>query len=219
MKVTFACVRSGTRYGPEYVERLRNGIRRHAAPGSFDIACFTDQPDQIEGVKMHPVPGGLLGWWAKLALLQYTWRQTRRIVYIDLDTAVVGDLTPLQNVGADFAICENFTRAAGNLNWPCRYGSCVMVLNPSFGDDAFNRAAVLVCDSVWMAKHGRYGDQRVIEECVPDAAILQRLMPPGFFLGYRHLTSVRPASASLVIFAGSHKPHNCGVAWVREQWQ
>jgi hypothetical protein len=65
---------------------------------------------------------------------------------------------------------------------------------------------------------GTYGDQWVIERLAPQATILQEVMPSGFFHGYRNLTDERPKAASVVVFAGSHKPHNTDVQWVKEEW-
>jgi hypothetical protein len=63
------------------------------------------------------------------------------------------------------------------------------------------------------------GDQQAIERLYPDAVYLQDVMPPGFFVGYREFTKEPPAGASVLIFAGSNKPHNTPYQWIRELWK
>lgn len=216
-----ACVRIGERYAPHYVFRLRDMVAKHLKR-SHKFICFTDRPQEVEGTgvvvaditSMH-----LKSWWGKMALFAREWREGQRVLYFDLDSVIVGDLTPLLELEIDFGICENFTRLAGNQQWPCRYGSCVMTMGPEFSGDAFRR--------FWpqrdelMARAGKFGDQMVVEELLPDATLLQRFLPSGFFLGYRDLPKHKarpPKNCSVVIFAGSAKPHNCGITWVKEAW-
>lgn len=211
-----ACVRTGTKYGPEYVERLAAGVARHL-DRSYRFVCLTDQADRIAGVENYDIaPTGLKGWWGKMALFEFGARMGERVVYLDLDTVVVGDLAPLSDLDVEFGICGSFTRAAGNAKWPCRYGSCVMTFGPRIADNiwtAFRKAP-----DRHVAEAGTYGDQYTIERLAPAATLLQDALPPGFFLGYRDLTGRRPAGCSLVIFAGSSKPHTCDELWIKDAW-
>lgn len=221
MRLTFACVRMGKRYGPEYVTRLCRGIARHMPSEiPYSFTCLTDQPEQYEGVLCVRPPVGLQGWWAKLALFMHAWRSEHRVVYLDLDTVPIGPLRPLIAVSAPFAICENFTRLAGHPTWPCKYGSCVMVLNPSYGGKLWHDAKAITDDPEQFKRFERYGDQHLIEACDSDAVLLQRHLPAGFFVNYRHLPLHvnKPRDGSLIIFGGSHKPHNCATDWVRKEW-
>ena len=210
--ITVACVWTGDKYGVEYVERLRNMVRRHL-PLEHSFICYTDRPNEVpEGVV--PIVTTWPGWWAKMQLF-HPGHRTGRTLYFDLDTVVVGDLTPLAEWAGDFAICENFTKRAGHPNWPCNYGSCVMSLAPKWGASiyrTFNSEP-----QIWMERNPR-GDQQAIEEIYPDATYLQDVMPPGYFLGYRDMTPSKPDGCAIVIFAGSRKPHNCEHKWVRDQW-
>lgn len=45
--VNFICLKWGTKYGPEYVNRLKNSIAQTYS-GSFNFYCFTDDPDGVE---------------------------------------------------------------------------------------------------------------------------------------------------------------------------
>jgi hypothetical protein len=215
--VAVACVWVGTGYGVEYVQRLRNMVRRHLRL-EHRFICLTDKPEtHIDGVdfvdiRHHKWPG----WWSKMALFDPALRGMSNCVYFDLDTVIVGDITPLFDC-RDFAICENFTRAAGHPTYPCSYGSCVMYLPLGFGRRIFQRFEA-DADAL-MARHAQYGDQRLIEEYYPFATRLQRVMPRGFFVGRREFSDGVPPDASVMVFAGPVKPHNTAHPWVQEHWR
>src|SRR5262245_43788508 len=113
LEMIIACVRTGLIYPFEYVVKLRNMVSRHfRLPYTF--YCLTDQPERCEGVGFIDVTKlGLPGWWAKMVLFEPQWRSNNDVIYFDLDTVVIGDLTPLADVPGEFAICENFARLAG----------------------------------------------------------------------------------------------------------
>jgi len=216
--ITIACVRTGNKYGPEYVERLRNMVRRHY-PFEHEIICLTDQPEEFEGVKNVPAKG-LGGWWAKMGLFHPGIRGDNYTIYFDLDTVICDDITPLIRIEEPFGICANFTRLSGHPTWPCNYGSCVMTFEAGWGygiwsDFISNR-------NVWTKGAGKYGDQWVIERLAPKARILQDACPHGFFLGRREISNhpdTKPDAAAVVIFAGNTKPSNCSVKWIKDEWR
>lgn len=210
-----ACVRIGTRYPVGYVYKLKAMVACYL-PIDHKFVCITDRPLDLPGIEKVPVYD-LMGWWAKLKLFDPLWgRVGQRILYFDLDTVICGDLSPLAALDVEFGICANFTRAAGNLNWPCRYGSCVMTIGPSFGADVWRNFNV--DKNAIMARAGHYGDQKAIEELIPAATLLQEVLPTGFFLGYRDLKASKPPGCSVVVFAGNSKPHNCAEPWIKDAW-
>jgi hypothetical protein len=210
-----ACVRTGGVYPFEYVTKLRNMVGRHMR-GPYAFVCLTDQPERCEGALFIDIREvGLPGWWAKMLLFEPVWRGTSQIIFFDLDTVIIGDVSPLLGVPGEFAICESFTRLAGNSAYPCRYNSSCMVIGGgqcSFMWNKFGKRR-----EYYIARHAAYGDQAAIEELYPQAAFLQNLMPKGFFANYRHLTMLMP-KASVVNFGGRHKPHNCPIPWVKAAW-
>ena len=123
-----ACVRTGDAYEFHYVTKLISMVARHM-PVPYQFVCLTDQPQRCDGASFIDVREiGLPGWWAKCILFEPTWRGRSQIIYIDLDTVIVGDLSPLVGVPGEFAICESFTRLAGNTGYPCRFNSSVMMI-------------------------------------------------------------------------------------------
>ena len=211
--ITVACVRTGSKYGIDYVAKLRNMVASHL-PTDHRFICLTDQPETLEGVEMIPIKG-LSGWWAKMALFSPDVRGSGKCIYFDLDTVIIGDLSPLANIGADFATCANFTKAVMP-KYPCKYGSCVMVLADGFGADIWRS---FMAESQRIIASCKYGDQQAIEHLYPDAVLLQQVLPDGYMVGRRDFSDERPENAAIMIFAGQHKPHNTPHAWLKEAWQ
>lgn len=213
-----ACVRTGEKYPIEYVYRLKAAVSKYL-PVPHKFVCITDIPSKslMTDQGITPVSAnGLSGWWAKMRLFDPSWRKGEKVLYFDLDTVICDDITELSRLDIHFGICENFTRASGNKTWPCRYGSCCMVIGPDFDGkvwDAFQSDV-----QGFISRAGLFGDQKVIEVLIPAASILQDCLPKGYFLGYRNLTDKQPKDAKLVIFAGNSKPHTCKEQWIKEAW-
>ena len=218
--ITVACVRAGKKYGINYVEKLRNMVNRHLKV-DHEIICLTDQPDSIPGVTFIQCSfSDLNGWWAKLLLFDPAIRGSNHCIYFDLDTVIVGDITPLSVPLKTFQICQNFTRLSGNKSYPCDFGSCVMVFPEGWGRfvwEAFYR------DRKHLMQKCRYGDQQAIELIIRDAQepvlYLQDMLPPGFFVGRRDFTNEKPKGAAVMVFAGNHKPHNTPHRWLKDAWK
>jgi hypothetical protein len=217
MELIFACVRTGTRYSFDYVTKLRNMVARHAPQQPYSMVCLTDQPDSCSGVDFVDISSlSLPGWWGKMALFEPQWRGKAKVVFLDLDTVIIGDLKPLSAVPGELSICESFTRLITNPTYPCKYNSSVMVLGGGMGSfiwDVFERRRELL-----MMTHAKHGDQACIEELYPSAPFLQRLLPKDYFCNYRQLTNHKPKNAAIISFGGNHKPDNCPIPWVQEAW-
>ena len=129
--LVFVCVKWGTKYGAEYVNKLRHGVRRHCdAPHAF--VCFTDDAaglDIASGIIARPLPTGCWHtWWLKATLFggdaEHAIRAAAaalrstggegggaargdngevRALYVDLDSIIVGSLDALTRYSGDFA--------------------------------------------------------------------------------------------------------------------
>ena len=214
-ELIIGCVFTDNKYPFQYVTTLRNMISRHVTV-PYTLFCLTNNPERCSGVTFVDVTAaGLPGWWTKMLLFEPQWRGQSKVVYLDLDTLVIGDLAPLAGVAGEFAILESPVRLAGIANYPCKYNSSVMVIGGGrceFLWQKFQRNAEQL-----MFKHARFGDQAAIEELYPAAPFLQTILP-GFFCNYRDLTAHQPKQAAVVNFGGRHKPHNCPIDWVRRAW-
>jgi hypothetical protein len=115
------CMRWGTRYGPEYVNRLFAGVRRHTT-GPLQFICFTDDPNGVvEQVDCRPLPPVFD---LPVYLANYPWRKLslwardlgddligRTALFLDLDLVIVGGLDPFwDHAPGRFAVFENASK-------------------------------------------------------------------------------------------------------------
>lgn len=202
-----ALVRTGSKYGPEYVEILQDMIRRNLPYGfKGTIDCFTDQPEQIEGVQMRP-SAGFGGWWDKIGLMREgLWPHGDRIWYFDLDTCIVGPLDKLFQYDGKFAAIRDFLNGV-------TLQSCVMTWTAGELNDVMIR---------WWADRfpmGPAGDQAVVERYGPKWVALQDIFPKAFTSYRRHSHIVIPDGAAVVNFHGEPKPHEVKDGWVPYVWK
>jgi hypothetical protein len=96
---TIICMKWGTRYGVDYVNRLASMIRRNTRRPTR-IVCFTEQPQGIEpGVETAPLPPikipARVQWlgWRKISLWQAPLLDFEGdVLFLDLDVVITGSL-------------------------------------------------------------------------------------------------------------------------------
>jgi hypothetical protein len=186
--LTVVCVETGNYLcrGAEYVEKLAVMVGRHlTAPYRFE--CL--RPDT-----------GLEGWWNKVELFRPR-RFCGRVLYLDLDTVIVGPIDEL----VEHKGCLHLDR----WGWTEKvYGSGVMVWDAGEHAEVFERFTPEVPkryrgDQDWMTSLGGW-----------DA------LPDGICVSYRyHSIGGPPKGASVVCFHGIPKPHEFTSGWVAEAWR
>lgn len=219
--LTIACVMTGNKYSVDDVYRLHRMVSRYL---KFDrFVCLNDTDlcyNPNKGVEFLNL--GFLdlpGWWMKMALFRSDWRRHQRVIYFDLDTLIMGDLEPLASIDVLFAICANFTRRNGNTLWPCKYGSCQMIIGADMSNHVW-RDFDAHRKMFMNPQSERFGDQLAIEQLVAyPPVILQDALPDQYLIGYRDLTDSVPEKTAIVNFGGSHKAHNSPHDWVRAAWK
>jgi hypothetical protein len=212
--LNIVCVKHGSLYGADYVNRLYAMVARNLTAGHEGrFICFTDDDAGIrQEIHCRPLPKGILGWWNKLALFAPgEFERHDRILYFDLDTVMVGDLDEIARYDGEFAILRDFYREDG-------WQSSVMAWKSGFGAEIWQR---------WN-REGRPeadgGDQEWIEHVfknkwpVIQPEILQDLYPGKFVSYKRDCIPYPPEGASVVVFHGEPKPHDCGRSWVEAMW-
>jgi hypothetical protein len=184
--LTVACVQVGDYLGrgEEYVEKLQAGVARHlSAPFRFE--CLREATRA--------------GWWAKLDLFRPGMFEGR-VLYLDLDSVIVG---PLDRLAESKGILH-----LGRWGWTKNdYGSGVMVWDAGEHEEVWARAPADVeqrfrGDQDWMTHLGGWP-----------------ALPDGLCVSYRyHAKAGPPKSASVCCFHGTPKPHELG-GWVAEAWR
>lgn len=155
-----ACVYDG--HGFERILELRDAVEQHL-PLPYEMACLTDRTDRCSGVTFIDITAANLdGWRAKMVLFEPQWRFRRKIIYLDLDVEVVGDLSPLADVPGEFSILADFNPDA-------------MVIGALMGE------------MIWRDFQRQRATSRAkclsdcIKELYPDAPFLEDELPNGFF--------------------------------------
>ena len=111
------CMKWGTKYGPEYVNRLYAMVRRHLR-GEFRFVCLTDRSEGIRAeVECLPIPSLDLPpgiperGWTKLTTFEADLHGLRgTALFLDLDVVIVDDITPFFEQAGDFLIIHDWKR-------------------------------------------------------------------------------------------------------------
>ncbi len=114
------CMKWGTKYGPEYVNRLYAMVRRHLR-GDFRFVCLTDRHEGIRAeVECQPIPpldlppGSPERGWTKLTTfsddLVEKYGLSGTALFLDLDVVIVDDITPFFEVPGEFLIIHDWKR-------------------------------------------------------------------------------------------------------------
>lgn len=122
--INIICLKWGTKYGPEYVNRLYSMVRRHTTK-DFRFFCLTDDAKDIRNeVSIVPLKFSdtLDSWWNKIWLFSQDLpvRKGEQIFYIDLDTVIVSNIDDLlTNEVPDIIVLRDFyqgiARTAGQI--------------------------------------------------------------------------------------------------------
>lgn len=94
--ITVLCVRFGTKYGREYVERLRNMVARNLTV-PYEFVCLTDDQHDISNVRKIYQPNANYpkGWWHKVHMFDNNLPIKGRILYLDLDVVIHANIDKL----------------------------------------------------------------------------------------------------------------------------
>lgn len=87
--ITVACVFWGDKFSEDYVYNLKSMVERNTTvPHQF--VCFSDR--ELEGIKTVKLISGYQGWWNKMQMFNTDFKLGNRVVYLDLDTLIVGNI-------------------------------------------------------------------------------------------------------------------------------
>lgn len=117
------CMKWGTRYGPEFVNRLNAAVQRNTTRPTR-LVCFTDDATGVDStVQCEPIPDIDL----PETLINTPWRKLTMwkspladlmgdVLFLDLDLVVTGDLDSLFDFEPGrFCVIENWTQPGQNI--------------------------------------------------------------------------------------------------------
>lgn len=111
------CMKWGTKYGPEYVNRLYAMVRRHLS-GDFRFVCLTDDSAGIRPeVSCFPIPPLDLppgiperGWTKLVSLASDLYGLRGTALFLDVDVVIVGSLDAFFEQPGEFLIIHDYKR-------------------------------------------------------------------------------------------------------------
>lgn len=220
---TVVCIKWGTKYGPEYVNKLAAGVWRHFhAPHTF--VCFTDNPKDVDtsAVQVRPLPGdkpAYKAWWTKALLFSPSVGLRGRVLFLDLDIVIVGSLDALAAATTEFAVLS--TDAMANERRTGGYNSSAILWDAdAVGPKAVYERLDALAPRVFSVVH-RF--DHWLEMVMPDRPTLDVACPGAPIVEYQGaaVDSV-PAGAAVVVFPLQPKPHDVVAThpdgWVAAAW-
>ena len=110
MKKSFVCVCTGSKYGPEYVNKLYNMVMRHSTDVEFNL--ITDaKKDVHSNIRQRIVKPLYKTWWNKVHMFRDDIGLEGRIVFMDLDVVIINNIDHLWDFEGDaFVIIQDFNR-------------------------------------------------------------------------------------------------------------
>ncbi len=127
--VNVLCIKWGKKYGPDYVNRLHNMVRRHLSL-PFRFVCLTDDAEGIEpGVEVLPIPPigfdefdrrepwtFAHGWLKLTSFANPLYDLKGRTLFLDLDIVIVDSLDPFFDQEGDFVVIREWDKRDGTGN-------------------------------------------------------------------------------------------------------
>lgn len=225
LKIVCVWVNGHVPYPLPYVTRLRSMALRFAPPHQF--YCLTDRPEHLPA-GIEPIATRALranspfAWWKKLELFAAPELREGRILYLDLDTLLVGLLAPIVEFQSAFALIPDagtFQPRDGR-KVVKRFNSSVMVWDGGQLDRLYTK---------WHSSHARrlWGDQDWIGERCPQAQTmpidwfprLSQLVNPVITPGVKVEQPTIPPGAKVIL---CKKPKNMTAAtewpWFDRMW-
>ncbi len=201
--INIICLKWGTKYGPEYVNRLYAGIRRNTTQ-EFRLLCFTDDNRGItSAVETHALPfsSELDSWWNKLYLfsrdLPISLDDT--VFYIDLDTLVVDNIDHLlkfqpNKLTALRDFYHGIAKSAGLV------GSGLMSWPHGMYDHVWRQ---FIADPQAVIQQAYpHGDQWWVEKSIPDLIFWQDVFPDHVVSFKLHCRKGLPENSKIVCYHG-----------------
>lgn len=207
--LTVVCVYSrGSGFTDEYVTRLRDAVRKHCSvPHRF--VCITNH--DLPGIETIKRATAWRDWWIKIELFRLG-LFNGPVVYFDLDTLILSDISDILSCLFAFATCSNWKGNGTHI------ASCIMAWDGredlSHIFHGFHPRLVHKYEQDWQ----RWGDQGYIQDTLnrPWQSLLTQF--PGRIVHYKthcrgntkEFPGAAPKGASIVCFSGVPRPHELG---------
>jgi hypothetical protein len=228
------CLKHGTKYSSDYVNKLYNMVQRNCTL-KYEFVCLTDDAADLNpDIKIIALPGGLSSWWCKPYMFSRDLPIQGTVLYMDLDVVIAGNINKLFTYQpSHWCTIRDFTRAM-RPDWK-KYNSSVIrfqtgELHHVWEDFDKNKLEIqrrLHGDQDWLYEATRTKQAMLY----PDSWILSwkwevrksKEYDYGSTKGnrkFRHIENVKPRiECCVTVFHGDPNPHNCEDPWVVDNWR
>ncbi len=204
------CVlKGGGCYTNEYVNKLRNAVRRNYHQ-HFHFVCLTERHSNLKCCTV-PFLSNSEGWWSKMEVF----RIEGPCLYLDLDTVITGDLNPLVQ-----SIMENDNKVTmlPAMNKKRMFGSYASGIMGWCGDWS------------WVFKEFMHTPEEYMS-CTYDQVAMTNILGTDNIVTidkeinkiYSYKKDCKeglPEDASIVMFHGRPRPHDVkNDPWMKENWK
>jgi hypothetical protein len=204
----------GSKYGPDYVEKLRAGVARHLKL-HHEFRVFTPPPLDEYLTKEK-------GCFARLRAFDPEWQASQgirpgdRIVCMDLDLIITGPLDDLFDRPEPFVILQG----ANAVN-PCPFNGSLWMIEAGYRPDVWGEFSLELAAKVLF--HEFPDDQAWMADMIPDAAGWQCGQESGVYAFQKRgwpKGEALPKDARIVCFPGWRDPSQyVRLDWVKEHWR
>lgn len=217
--INVVCFKWGTEFGPEYVNKLYNSVKRNTTI-DINFICYTENPSGVECETrefLEPLPH----WWYIIGLFNKSHGFTDKVVYMDLDTVILDNIDHILSIDVPFITLRDYYRPKG-------LQTAYIAWEPSWGEFIWERLASQYSreqyNSLRRLKRGTNG---FLEDSVGLGPEIPRLQDyvPGECVSYKvHIRDKKQPcnfnDVKMVFFHGRPRPHEvANLNWMEENWK
>jgi hypothetical protein len=190
--------------GERYVRVMQQSIAQHAPGAEFVLLCDRDIPG-VNVVRIDRTDGYCT---EKLYLFKPgMFPAGSRVLYMDLDTAVVADLAPLLSVPLDLPVFLNDKGPRGK--WPDRIGAGLFSFEAGRHDEVWSKFHGAATDEAYFAQFFKREEWRSWDDVAPGTVRSFK----WDIMRQRPWRTAPLGDARAIIFYGDPRPHRVNAPW------
>ncbi len=193
--------------------QLRAMVERHL-PVPHRFMCLSDVP--VGDVERIPLRHNWPGWWSKIELFRNVFPVGIRVLYLDLDTIIVGDLSEIASREESFILMGDVYRRPPKAK-RISYQSSMMMWTAGQHGKVYS---IFAGSASYQMRHfAKIGDQGWIEVMIKGAALWENVTPRQVVSYKKHCMRGLPTDARVVIFHGKPRPWQAkSTPWVHKHY-
>lgn len=218
--LNIVCFKWGTKFSAEYVNKLYNAVCRNiTVPHNF--ICFTENPEEVE-CDTRPFLSNLSTWWYIIGLFNKEHGFKDKVLYMDLDTVITGNIDHIISLDANFAITEDFYRPKG-------LQTTFIMWKPERYFYLYDKLCTLLPNNP--SAHFMGGTNGFVERFISreEVTLFQDEFPEEFISYKVHIRDIKRSrrnslpgdlnTAKVICFHGKPMPHEMrNLKWMKEHW-